>query len=115
MNRVENSIQNMKKQIQQRLDDGAPANDFADAAKNLDMELDEYVNFQNLKSLASINGTLTLDEAQTVYKYLGETLETFNKQPLHIKYVLNQLHSELLQRRIKELTKGCTEAELPTV
>jgi hypothetical protein len=41
---------------------------------------------------------LSLDEAQTVYMYLGESVDTFNKQPLEVKIVLTQLFQELLKR-----------------
>ena len=63
----------------------------------LNMSLNEYVLFQDRKSLAFANGRLNLEEAQTVYAYLGETTNTFNKQPLEVKYVLTQLLKELLQ------------------
>jgi hypothetical protein len=63
----------------------------------LNMSLNEYVLFQERKSLAFANGRLNLEEAQSVYAYLGETTNTFNKQPLEVKYVLTQLLKELLQ------------------
>lgn len=68
--------------------------------KQLDIQFDEFVKFQELKSVASIDGTLTLDEAQTVYGYLGNTPEHFNRQPVAVKVVLTQLLAELLKRRI---------------
>lgn len=67
----------------------------------LDMELDEYVNFQNLKSLAVADGTLTPEEGQLVYAYLGESPTTFNNQPVEVKAILTKLHHELLGRTIR--------------
>lgn len=66
--------------------------------KNMDMEIGEYCRFQTLKSLASTNGKLTLDEAQTVYGYLGNTPEHFNSQPLAVKWVLTEVFASLLKR-----------------
>lgn len=71
-----------------------------DLRGKLDMALDEYVCFQELKSVASIDGKLTLDEAQLVYTYLGNTPEHFNAQPIEVKVVLTQLFKELLGARI---------------
>ena len=74
-------------------------------ALKLDMEFDEYVKFQELKSLGSIDGTLSLEEAMTVYGYLGNTVEHFNAQPVPVKVVLTQLFAELIDRRIRSLQK----------
>jgi hypothetical protein len=70
----------------------------AEVSKKMDMALDEYCRFQTLKSLASTNGKLTLDEAQTVYGYLGNTPEHFNGQPLAVKWVLTEVFASLLKR-----------------
>lgn len=63
----------------------------------LDMELDEYVRFQELKSRAVLHNKLTTEEGMTIYNYLGNSLETFNKQPIEVKVVLTGLLAELLQ------------------
>ena len=68
--------------------------------KALDMDVEEFCKFQDLKSLAVASGKLTLEEGQTVYGYLGNTPDVFNKQHVEVKAVLTGLFSELLQWRI---------------
>ena len=89
---------NVKDRIKRKLTTQAKVSALS---KELDLSLLEYVKFQELKSLASAQGWLTLDEANTVYGYLGESVTTFNEQPVHVKAVLTQLFKELLGRRIK--------------
>ena len=103
-NRITAAIARLKARIPERIASGLTTQ--ADVDKlhgTLDMDLEEYVKFQELKSLASQNGDLTSDEAQTVYGYLGETLETFNNQPVEVKSVLIQLFKELLGRQISRV------------
>lgn len=66
-------------------------------SKNMDMALDEYCRFQTLKS-AAVGGKLTLDEAQTIYAFLGTTLDHFNAQPVAVKWVLTEVFASLLKR-----------------
>lgn len=70
----------------------------AEISKKMDMELGEYCRFQTLKSVASQDGRLTLDEAQTIYGFLGNTPQTFNEQPLPVKWVLTEVFASLLKR-----------------
>ena len=91
----------MKIQVEKRLADGIVTQAAVDKThKDLDMGLSEYVLFQEMKSVASMDGTLTLEEAQTVYMYLGESLETYNRQPVEVKAVLTKLMQQLLEKRI---------------
>lgn len=102
MNRVTAAIAKAEKNISERLAKGIVTQAKVDEyQKTLDMPMDEYVSFQQIKSLASMDGTLTLEEAQTIYGYLGETPDTFNKQPLAVKSVLSQIYAELLKKQIK--------------
>lgn|SRR3990167_8880499 len=64
--------------------------------KDLDIQLDEYIMYQELKSLAMIHNKLTTEEAIEIYGYLGNTPEHFNKQPIEVKLVLTKILSELL-------------------
>lgn len=64
--------------------------------KSLDMDFEMYCDFQNRKSIASMDGRLTLDEANTVYRYLGNIPDTFNRQPIEVKYVLYEVYMSLL-------------------
>lgn len=102
-NRIVNAIARMKAQIADRIAKGIiTADKVEETHKALDLQWDEYTAFQNLKSIASVSGALTLDEAMTVYNYLGEAgPDHFNGQPVEVKAVLTQLLRELLQRKIK--------------
>jgi hypothetical protein len=101
MNRVLKAIAQRKEIIAGRLASGQVTQEQIDKThKLLDLELDEYVKFQELKSLASTDGTMTLEEATTVYNYLGTIPETFNQQPVEVKAVLTQIYKELLEKAI---------------
>lgn len=100
-NRIAASIERMRIQVQDRIDSGRITAQQADeTSKALDMDMEEYCKFQAMKSLASMDGGLTLAEAQTVYMHLGDSLETFNFRPVHVKAVLTSLFAELLRRHI---------------
>lgn len=101
-NRVTAMIGRQEAELKRRLDANIITREQVDDAHSqMDMKLDEYVSFQNLKSLASTDGTLTLEEAGTVYGFLGETVETFNGQPLAVKIVLTKLYQELLGKSLR--------------
>jgi hypothetical protein len=68
----------------------------AELSKKLDLELDEYCRFQTLKT-AKVGTALTLDEAQSIYGFLGNTPEHFNNQPVEIKWVLTEVFASLLK------------------
>ena len=96
MNRVENAISKTQAQCKTVAQEKLTA-----LHKQLDMQLDEYVKFQELKSLAMMEGKLSEEEAMTVYGYLGNTLEHFNAQSVAVKVVLTKIFSELLSARIR--------------
>jgi len=98
MNRIKSAIDRMTQTIK---DKGLPQEKLDEMHKSLDMPLEDFCKFQEMKSVASMDGTLSLEEAQTVYALLGETPDTFNGRTLAEKYVLSQLLAELCQRRIK--------------
>jgi len=99
MNRVTAAIARQEANIQARTEKGlVDAAALARLDKTMDMELGEFARFQELKSIAMLEGRLTQDEAQAIYGYLGETTEHFNRQPLAVKTVLTQVFSELLRR-----------------
>jgi hypothetical protein len=74
-----------------------PPEQTAELAKNLDMGMAEYARFQELKS-GLVGVRLNLDEANTIYGFLGNTVEHFNKQPLAVKWVLTEFLAILLKR-----------------
>ena len=99
MNRVTVAIEKAKARIQSRLAEGIITTDKVNELdRNLDMEVSEFCRFQELKSLAMLEGKLTQDEAQSVYALLGNTPEHFNGQPVAVKSVLTQIFGELLAR-----------------
>jgi len=99
MNRVTAAIARQEANIQARTEKGlVDAAALARLDRTMDMELGEFARFQELKSIAMLEGRLTQDEAQAIYGYLGETTEHFNRQPLAVKVVLTQIFSELLRR-----------------
>lgn len=101
-NRVTTAIERMQANIQQRLQSGATTKaKLAATSRALDItDLREYAYFQEIKTLAATNGKLTLEEAQTIYVYLGNSPSTFNRQSVAVKAVLTQIFTELLQARI---------------
>ena len=104
-NRVVNAFERQKAEIERRLHEGIVTQERVDEThKAMDMSFEEFVRFQELKSLAQIEGILTFEEATSVYAALGETVEHFNSQPVHIKAVLTKLFADLLHRRVK---RGC--------
>ena len=108
MNRIINGIA----AAQQRIDSKALTPEkIAETSKAMNMDLEEYCMFQELKSLASQAGPLTLEEAQTIYCYLGESLETFNGQSLAVKYTLTNVFQSLLKLRIASKVKRPMFAE----
>lgn len=101
-NRVTEAIARMEKRINDKLNHGETTQLELDRLYgSLDLSIDEYVRFQELKSIASMDGTLTPDEAQTIYMHLGETPYQFNdKQSLAVKCVLTQIFKELLEKSL---------------
>jgi len=97
MNRIITAIDKITEQIKTK---NLPQDKLESLNHQLDMDLEEYVSYQNLKSLASMDGSLTTEEACSVYAYLGNTPEQFNNQPLAVKVVLTQIFKELLDRHI---------------
>jgi hypothetical protein len=61
------------------------------------MDLEEYINLQEVKSLAVAMGLLTVDEGMSIYAALEGGVEGYNRQPVHIKAVINSMHAQLLE------------------
>ena len=101
VNRVSVKIHQCEDTIAQRLVRGEVIQrQLDDINKALCMELGEYCRFQELKSFAVAAGTLTLEEGQTIYGFLGESVETFNSRPIAVKAVLTKVFQELLSMQI---------------
>jgi len=101
-NRVAVAIALREKTILDRLARGLVTQDKVTALhKELDMDLGEYVKFQEHKSLAVASGKLSTEEGMTIYRYLGNTPETFNGQSVAVKSVLTGLFAELLKMSLQ--------------
>ena len=98
MNRIEASI----KAMQEKLDSikNGPTKEEMEKTLNI-TDFKEYESLQTLKSLVSVSGILTLEEAESVYNYLGNTMEHFNKQSIATKLILTKLHQELMAKKMK--------------
>lgn len=98
MNRISQAIAKMDERVKSK---NLSPEKLEQVNRSLDItDISEYSTFQQLKSAAA-GGVLTADEAQTIYGYLGNTPEQFNRQPLAVKAVLTQIFKELLDRQIK--------------
>jgi hypothetical protein len=84
-----------------RLDiESCPANenDKIRLHRELDMSILEHSRFQEVKSLAHLQGKLSLEDAQTIYSILGETPDVFNQRPLETKVVMTLVFKNLLEK-----------------
>lgn len=98
MNRFINSVENFKAAYSKV--EKTPEK-IASDSKTLDMDINEHFRFQELKSLAQLHGVITLDEAQFIYSNLGETVSTFNSQPIWVKACLTTVFKTLLKMKIE--------------
>lgn len=64
--------------------------------KSTNMSILEHAMFQERKSLLFAEGKINLDEANTIYALLGNTVSVFNKQSLAAKVILTKVFSEML-------------------
>jgi hypothetical protein len=104
MNQIKAAIRRMKDQIAERIALGMTTEAKVEATrKQLDMTMEEFVKFQELKSLAVAEQVLTPEEGQHIYGLLGETPGHFNGQAVEVKSVLTQVFKELLDARIRAI------------
>jgi hypothetical protein len=98
-----NRVKDMITKIQNQLMSNNPSLDKQEAAsKGLDLTFAEHARFQEVKSLAQLQGKLSLDEANVIYRYLGPSPDTFNGQALAAKLALSLLIAELMTETAKE-------------
>lgn len=98
MNRLLDSVNNFKAAYDKS--DKTPEK-IAIVSKCLDMDTNEHCRFQELKSLAQLHGIINLEESQFIYNNLGETVSTFNSQPIWIKACLTTVFKTLLKMKIE--------------
>ena len=101
-NRIADAVANQTRNITARLADGRVSKErLAELHRSLDLSLEEFVRFQELKSVETMNGKLTLEEGQLLYHLLGTTPSVFNGQSLAVKVVLTQVFQELLAHSLR--------------
>jgi hypothetical protein len=61
------------------------------------LSVQEFVNFQELKSLAQAKGIINLETAQFIYNALSD----WNKQTLGTRFILTKLHADLLKAKME--------------
>lgn len=102
MRAIGTAIELTKSAIEKKISNGNITQEKVDAlSKELDMGITEYVRFQELKSLAVAMNWMTIEDGQQVYTYLGNSVETFNKQEIAVKVVLTELFKVLLEKQMK--------------
>ena len=100
-NRLSTGIEKCKAVLKARLESGELTQEKLNEANALlDMDMDMFVQLQNEKSLAMMDGRLSEDEALLAYMYLGESPSTFNSQPIEVKIVMNEMFATILRSRI---------------
>ncbi len=99
MNRIEKVINSMHRTMMANIANGKTNKEqVKNVNKELDMDMEEFVKFHELKCIAVLNGTMTLEEGLTIYNLLGEASpERFNGQPTHVKAALTEIFLVLLK------------------
>ena len=88
----------LQKSLDEKLKDGSlTIETYKKLSKELDLSLGEYTLFQEAKSSAQASGKLSLENANLIYRYLGNTPDQFNRQPLHVKLVLTQVFANMIK------------------
>jgi hypothetical protein len=68
--------------------------------REMDVALDEFCRWQEIKSLAVTEGVLTPEEGAYIYHQMGELPQTFNKRPLAVKVAITKTMAELFGVRV---------------
>ena len=99
---IADCIKNAEDQLQRLLDSGEKTQADLDAvSKSLDMDLFEFASFQNLKTVA-VPRQLTLEDANHIYRLLGDIPSVFNRRPLAVKAVLTEVFHRLLTTQVSK-------------
>lgn len=85
---------------------GLDAKALAKLSKGMDVDLMDYVSYQELKSEAFAAGKISLAEANMVYGWLGNTPDQFNRQELAVKIVVTKLIDEILGQKLKGVRRS---------
>ena len=100
-NRVLTGIEIMAAQIKSRIEQGLTTQAQVDATSTkLNLDLEEWTMFQEIKSLALAQEKLTHSEATTIYAMLGNGPDDFAKLDVAQKVILTKIFQELLGWKI---------------
>ena len=102
MKPLETLVSETRARIDARIADGlnTPAS-IADLHETLDMDMSEYVKFQELKTIAVSDKALTLEDGMFIYGILGESgPDAFNRSDIAVKVVFTELFTLLMSRRL---------------
>ena len=98
MNRIDNLICTIDKELEKK---SLSTMVLDKTSESLNVTGSEHATFQNLKSIAQMEGTISLEEAVTVYRFLGYSPSFFNKQPIAVKVAVTRLMLELTKKNKK--------------
>lgn len=98
MNRIDNLIYTIDKELEKK---SLSTIALDKTSESLNVTGSEHAAFQNLKSIAQVEGTISFEEANTVYRYLGYSPSVFNKQTVAVKVAVTRLMVELTKKNKK--------------
>ena len=97
MNRVQVLIERIERLMQDRIDSGVATPElFAERARDLDIDVREYVSLQNQQALAFASDKISMDESLFIYNHLRDGVTAFNNNGYAIKAAFNLIHLSLL-------------------
>ena len=100
---IQDCISLCGEKLQALIDSGQKTeSELAELGKTLDMSFEEFVKFQELKSVA-VGQQLTLEDAQFIFQSLGNSPDTFNSSNLETKIVFTQVFQKLLESQISSM------------
>jgi hypothetical protein len=74
-----------------------PLNKVKELDATLELSVTEFVNYQELKSLAQLKGLISLNDAMLIYNALRD----WDNQTIGTKIILTKLHADLLKARMQ--------------
>jgi len=106
MKPVHTLVDDVNEQLKERVSKGLTTKEAIESMHpQLDFDMEEYVKFQELKSLAVSDGTLTLEDGMYIYGILGEAgPEDFNGSHIAIKVVFTELFTRWMRDRITSMS-----------
>jgi hypothetical protein len=66
--------------------------------KKLNLTFSDYLEFHELKTLASARGNISFEEGTLIYKLLGNSSNEFNRQPIEVRWVLTRFYKKLKRK-----------------